>query len=125
MPRGPYKNVKEPDTGLRMRELRLAAGLTQADVAEALDVQQNTVSRWETGASWPGRDALLGLAALYECPIRAFFDDGDDEDAFDQDERDMIMYLRAHPYDRAAVQATYKSLRDSAGDRTKLDYKPD
>jgi transcriptional regulator with XRE-family HTH domain len=35
--------------GWRMRELRLAIGLTQAEVAGQLDVDKQTVSRWERG----------------------------------------------------------------------------
>lgn len=105
-----------------MRELRLEAGYTQAEVAEAVDVQQNTVSRWETGAADPSLDNLHKLSELYNRPIGAFFSNGDD---LSDEERGMIDYLRAHPHDRAAVEATYKSLRDSAGDRTKFEHEPD
>lgn len=35
--------------GVQMRELREAAGLTQADLAGLLDVAKDTVARWERG----------------------------------------------------------------------------
>lgn len=34
-----------------IRELRKAAGLTQAKFAEAMGVTQSTVSQWESGVS--------------------------------------------------------------------------
>ncbi len=43
-------------------ELRKQVGLTQAGLADELDVPVNTVSRWETGATTPDAKAL---AAMY------------------------------------------------------------
>ena len=42
----------------RRREIRRQAGLTQADIAKALDVRRVTVTRWETGHREP-RGKLL------------------------------------------------------------------
>ena len=42
----------------RIKELRLEAGILQADLANQLKVRQNTVSTWETGRSEPDLDAL-------------------------------------------------------------------
>ena len=35
--------------GERLKEKRIALGLTQAQLAEILDVKPNTVARWERG----------------------------------------------------------------------------
>ena len=48
-----------------LAELRSRSGLSQQDVAEALDVSRQAVSRWETGAAVPGRDSLLALSRLF------------------------------------------------------------
>lgn len=49
------------------RALREQAGLTQAELAEALGVRRSTISRWETGDRTPrGQDAVGYVALLDE-----------------------------------------------------------
>lgn len=50
--------------GEYLRDLREAENVTQAEVAEALEVSQALVSRWESGKSFP-TDHLTGLAEFY------------------------------------------------------------
>lgn len=38
-------------TGTTIRNLREARGLTQAELADRLDVSSKTISKWETGLS--------------------------------------------------------------------------
>lgn len=45
--------------------LRVAAGLTQSDVARALDVSQCSVSLWESGGTKPKLSKIPTLAKLY------------------------------------------------------------
>jgi transcriptional regulator with XRE-family HTH domain len=52
------------EIGQVLREARDSAGLRQGDVAAELGVTQQTVSRWESGRSRPGRDQLLALAGV-------------------------------------------------------------
>ena len=40
-------------------------GLSQLDLAEALEVSRQTVSKWETGAALPSAENLLALSRLY------------------------------------------------------------
>ena len=53
--------------GLQPRRKR--AGMTQADVAEALGIERATVGMWETGTSWPSARVLPDLAGLLCCSI--------------------------------------------------------
>lgn len=53
--------------GLRAR--RKAAGLTQEEVSEALDVNRSSVANWELGYAWPGAWVLPRLADLLLCSI--------------------------------------------------------
>ncbi|MFJ3630370.1 helix-turn-helix transcriptional regulator [Streptomyces albidoflavus] len=46
------------------QQLRLAGGLTQADVAEAIGVQRVAVARWEAGLTQPHRNNRLKYATL-------------------------------------------------------------
>ena len=45
-----------------LKELRMAAGLTQDQLAETLHVTRQAVSSWETGRSEPDLDTLAALA---------------------------------------------------------------
>ena len=53
----------------RIKELRLEAGILQADLANQLKVRQNTVSTWETGRSEPDLDALRELSKIFNTSI--------------------------------------------------------
>lgn len=46
----------------RLRELRDHAGLSQADLAKALDVDTSLISRWEKGAREPSLSQLMAIA---------------------------------------------------------------
>lgn len=61
---------------MKIRELREAAGLTQADVVRAMGVDQAAVCRWENGQSMPRAAKLPALADLFGCTIDALFGRG-------------------------------------------------
>ena len=46
---------------MTLKELRLKAGQTLADVADALDVDEATISKWERGVMIPGGTNMLQL----------------------------------------------------------------
>ena len=60
--------------GAFLRDLRKEKGLTQAQLAEQLDVTNRTVSRWETGVNLPDMDVLVFLSALYGVDIQELLD---------------------------------------------------
>lgn len=49
--------------------LRIKAGMTQTEVAQALNVQQSTVTRWETVGTPPPRKYHEMLCRLYDCTM--------------------------------------------------------
>ena len=49
---------------------RIAAGLTQTQLAERLGVTQLTVSRWENEGRIPRRPMLYKLAEMLACELR-------------------------------------------------------
>lgn len=57
------------DLGNRISRLRAAHNLSQGDLAEALGVSRQSVSKWETGASVPDLDKLIKLAKLFEISL--------------------------------------------------------
>ncbi|MBR6654380.1 MAG: helix-turn-helix transcriptional regulator [Oscillospiraceae bacterium] len=54
---------------MTLKERRLAAGLTQSEVAKSLNVDQGAVSNWERGINPPTRKYRAPLAQLYGCTV--------------------------------------------------------
>ncbi len=48
-------------------QLRIAKGLTQAQLANLVNVPTSAVSKWETGTVNPGMKSLAKLAAALSC----------------------------------------------------------
>lgn len=51
------------------RKARMAAGLSVAQVVEALKVSDAAVYQWETGVTAPSSKRLPEIAKLYDCSI--------------------------------------------------------
>lgn len=49
----------------RLKELRLDNSLTQAELANALSVDQRTVSNWEKGIREPDFESLMKIARYF------------------------------------------------------------
>ena len=54
---------------MKLKDLRLSAGLLQEDVAKKLDVDQTAVSNWERGKNMPCAKYRKKLAELYGCTV--------------------------------------------------------
>lgn len=54
---------------MNIKKAREEAGLTQAQVAEALKVRQSAVAQWEAGMIKPRADKLPAIAKLFGCTI--------------------------------------------------------
>ena len=51
--------------GTNISRLRAEKHLSQGDLAEALDVSRQSVSKWETDSSVPDLDKLVRLSKLF------------------------------------------------------------
>jgi putative transcriptional regulator len=60
-----------------VRERRHARGLSQAELAAALDVSRQTINSIETGRYVPSLPLALGLARFFDTTVEAMFDDRD------------------------------------------------
>jgi len=54
---------------LYLAEWREARGLTQQEVADALETSDVTISRWETRARHPNLNAQAALAEVYDIDV--------------------------------------------------------
>ena len=57
----------------RLRELREAEGLTQAQLADLIGVSRKTVNTVENGVFIPSTVVALKLAGAFGCPVEALF----------------------------------------------------
>lgn len=60
----------------KLPALRREHGMTQAELAEALDVSRQTVSKWERGVAVPSADNLACMGRLFGVPLDDLMDDG-------------------------------------------------
>ena len=56
-------------TKLRLRELREQVSSTQQEIADMLNIQQNTYSQYETGQRQISLEVLVKLAEYYDVSI--------------------------------------------------------
>lgn len=65
-----------PGIAANIKALRKRFGVTQRELAEAVGVTENAVSKWETGYSVPRMGAIEKIATHYGVTIRSIVDDG-------------------------------------------------
>lgn len=65
---------------MKLRELRLAKGLTQKELAEKIGMSDVAVCYYETGAREPNLETLRKLAAVLECTIDELIGTGEEEE---------------------------------------------
>lgn len=53
----------------RIKMLRTSNGLTQKQLADAINVSEVSLQRFEYGSSRPSLDTLIALADLFDCSI--------------------------------------------------------
>lgn len=54
---------------INLKEIREEKGLTQEQLAKAINVVRQTVSKWERGLSMPDVDLLMKIAHVLDCTI--------------------------------------------------------
>lgn len=61
--------------GTRLREARVAAGMTVAELARRMDVDPRTVAGWQSGRSRPSYERLVELARILSRPPSFFLEE--------------------------------------------------
>jgi Zn-dependent peptidase ImmA (M78 family)/DNA-binding XRE family transcriptional regulator len=69
MPRGQQDTLSRDTVGERLREQRLALGLTVHQLAQRLGVNRNTISNYESGKTEPGVNDVVRLATTLGCDL--------------------------------------------------------
>ena len=59
----------------KLKELRIARGIPQQDLAELVGVSRQTISKWENEIVLPSADNLMRLSQVFQLPLEAFLRD--------------------------------------------------
>lgn len=59
--------------GARLKAARLAAGLTQVELADKMGASQHTISRLERGEHRPSDESKIALARCFETTVEELF----------------------------------------------------
>ena len=81
----------------RIREARKKCGLSQIDLADAMEVSRQTVSKWETGESAPEIAKLPQLAAVLGVSLDWLFSEGCTDDASSEEQHTANQAAPAYP----------------------------
>lgn len=76
----------------RIKECRLHSDLTQEQVAEALNVSRQAVTKWENGQSAPSTENLFRLAQLFGTTVDLILEDANDR----KTEQDNSFFAKLH-----------------------------
>lgn len=69
-----HKAPRERGNDSPLARARMAADMTQGQMAAALGCSQKDVSRWERGVHSPRVDVLIKMADVLGCPIDALIE---------------------------------------------------
>ena len=57
------------DIGIKIKNARIKANLTQEQVAEALSVSRQTISNWENEKTYPDIISVIKMSDLYDISL--------------------------------------------------------
>ena len=100
--------------GEKIKELRKRDGRKQEDLAKALDVTVQAVSRWESGGCYPDVGLIPGIANFFHVSIDALFGyDNDREERIREYITKYNRYFIEHPADNEGLSEVISMLRGS------------
>jgi transcriptional regulator with XRE-family HTH domain len=107
---------KKPDlidveVGQRIRIQRLAAGLSQSELAERIGVTFQQVQKYEKGMNRVGAGRLTKIARVLNVPIGSFFDGRDEIQQVELQGFDSPLAAMAQPYAYRLLRA-YAAISD-------------
>ena len=60
----------------KLQKLRKEKGMSQENLAEALDVSRQAISKWESGQSYPETEKLLTLSQMFGVTLDSLMKEG-------------------------------------------------
>ncbi|OHB69037.1 MAG: hypothetical protein A2W23_02415 [Planctomycetes bacterium RBG_16_43_13] len=87
----------EKRIGAKITEIRLSKVLTQARLAEKINVSVETISRMERGVAFPSLKTVEKIAEALNVPVKTFFDFDEHKpknQAFERELSKLVSFLR-------------------------------
>ena len=123
------KNIDLTTVGGRLKSKRVAAGLTQEELAESLYVSRTAISKWESGRGYPNIDSLKAISKFFSVTIDELLDEihamldkawtlplSGGKCTVDADHlRDIVRYIHEHLMEPLTVQQFAQALNYSLG----------
>lgn len=106
MPKRKCSNI-DASVGLRMRYYRIQCGLTQQQIADALNINRTTYTKYETGVSEPSFEFLGKISKILGVDYNAILDS---RDYFEKRVADNDMTLNVLTLAEKAVITDFRSL---------------
>ena len=113
-------------SGQRLRALRLARGLTQAELAHRAHVRERQIIRWEREQHAPRLAAVASLAQVLDVPFTELFDSHQAEEDDDMDPAAALVHALERYVDARFARADAHSVRNlrRLSDRTQPPVNP-
>ncbi|HEV3184428.1 MAG TPA: helix-turn-helix transcriptional regulator [Xanthobacteraceae bacterium] len=99
------------EVGQRIRIQRLAAGLSQSELAERIGVTFQQVQKYEKGTNRVGAGRLTKIARVLNVPVGSFFDGRDQIEQVTQQGMESPLAAMAQPYAYRLMRA-YAAISD-------------
>ena len=97
--------------GKVIREHRIALGMTQVQLAEAVNVPKNNVTHWEAGRTRPDLNTVPLVCDALKIDLATFFGVNEHFEALSSTDRNILRSIQALPeHDRRILQATINSM---------------
>lgn len=112
--------MTKKEIGKKLKELRLAMGKTQKEVAEQIGRKQQIIGHWETGYSQPDANTLFQLCEIYEVSVNEAFGFGvkKTQDDLSEHERKLIESYRKNK-DIQSIIDTMLNINNSSNGNNK------
>lgn len=99
---------------MNIKQIRLARGMTQKQLADLVDVSESMISQYESGKKSPSNETLLKLGEALDCSVSDILDDRKAFDfALSTLERNLIQKYRSlDEHGRRVVEAVIDAQAD-------------
>jgi transcriptional regulator with XRE-family HTH domain len=104
-------DVIDIEVGQRIRIQRLAAGLSQSELAARIGVTFQQVQKYEKGANRVGAGRLTRIARVLNVPVSSFFDGRETIDLVERQGFEAPLAAMAQPYAYRLLRA-YSTIAD-------------
>ncbi|MCQ2515188.1 MAG: helix-turn-helix domain-containing protein [Ruminococcus sp.] len=108
MPKRKCSDINQ-NVGRRLKQYRVACGLTQEQVAAVLNINRTTYTKYETGVSEPSHELLRQIVEIYGTDFNSILAE---RGSFEHDVFDMKMPMYNLTRDEQQLIAFYRTMDD-------------